>query len=155
MSWVVKFVPWLFYVWEKTALYTKQEIGCAPEVVWTLERREKKIYCLGQDSNPWSASAWPNHYTTPTLFWLLELCSIIKNNPWTNVYYASDKSIGCLNSPQVCVSAVSDNLWAEILDQPVKLTLCALQCTHNRCTKFHPTCFGTPLLPSSGTLPSS
>ena len=44
----MKFVPWLFYVWERTALRTKQEIGCAPEVVWTLERREKKSIALGR-----------------------------------------------------------------------------------------------------------
>jgi hypothetical protein len=27
--------------------------------------------------------------------------------------------------------------------------------THNRCAKASPTCFGTPLVPSSGSLPSS
>ena len=34
-------------------------------------------------------------------------------------------------------------------------TFRALQYTHNRCNEFPATCFGTPLVPSSGSLPSS
>jgi len=36
--------------------------------------------------------------------------------------------------------------------QLIKATLHALECIHSKCTNTSPTCFGTPWVPSSGSL---
>ena len=102
-GWVVSFLPWPLYPWQRTPVPIKQEDGWTPESVWAFYRKEKSIYTAGV----WTPCRPHSHAITvstkPTNFWKSVKILLNHEVTWSITYHPPLSPVNAQKQQSCCL----------------------------------------------------